>query len=417
MNPKEFKQALENDDDIKLSSTISFNNSSIEWDKIDYNGILSGNGYSITNFQSEYSLINKLSGVVTDLTIRESEISKNETVGGICRVNKGLINNCEVRYNTIRGLETAGGICGFNRGVINQCTVRGNSIKSMKTAGGICGFNSGLIQNCTVRGEKDIQGTTVGGIVAYNIGYTKSKTLLPNYEYDETTMKQFEYQRKIESQKWNEYERYREETKTSDFLQNFEYDEGTIKNCTVRGYKNIQGECIGGICGSNDREIDDCTVRGEIEIQGDCMGGICGLNNTNGIIKNFSLKIDEPIAFQNDNKKETYTETNYINGKTQTQSKKEDRWWSWEDVYIVEVLFGVISAILLELFVSTSAAVVTLLISVTLPILLGGVAIIGAILFGVLTLVIFTPIICIVELITIFFEKLFDLYKRMKVNV
>ena len=113
-------------------------------------------------------------GTVKDVTLADSYVSGNNSVGGICGSNMGgTLQGCH-NTGTVSGNNNVGGVCGYNGGrngspTIQKCdnsgTVSGNS-----WVGGVCGSNSGTLQESYNTGE--VSGTTqnVGGVCGSNSG-------------------------------------------------------------------------------------------------------------------------------------------------------------------------------------------------------------------------------------------------------
>ena len=109
-------------------------------------------------------------GTVKDVTLKDSYVSGNECVGGICGWNKGgTIQGCH-NTGTVSGAQSVGGVCGENRnsGIIQKCDNAGTVSGTGESIGGVCGNNNGgtvkkSYNTGTVSGED-----TVGGVCGEN---------------------------------------------------------------------------------------------------------------------------------------------------------------------------------------------------------------------------------------------------------
>lgn len=131
-----FSNLTKNNYDAKLINNLDMskqNSSAMTWDikTVNYGKTFDGNGKSITGLDNPLiaSIVN--GGVVKDLTISNSKITKsinsNETIGFITGTNAGMISGC-------------------NAGGTVSATVNNSSEISV---GAITGTNSGTIENCT----------------------------------------------------------------------------------------------------------------------------------------------------------------------------------------------------------------------------------------------------------------------------
>lgn len=158
-------------DDIDLTNSSS-NWRTFGWNNRHYNGIIDGNGKTITGLGIKGSSYLGFIGVLGE---------------------KGVIMNLHLRAVNVNGSSNyCGGIAGTNHGTIIGCSVSGNVIIGGRDAGGIVGvnFSSGKIIGCynlasvTANGTKDSyygaggiagrfgEGTDKGGVIlgCYNIG-------------------------------------------------------------------------------------------------------------------------------------------------------------------------------------------------------------------------------------------------------
>ena len=113
-------------------------------------------------------------GTVKDVTLKDSYVSGNECVGGICGYNKGgTLQGC---HNTgaVSGETLVGGVCGYNEGTLQECYNTGD-VSGTKDVGGVCGYNipgystgDGTLQKCYNTGKVTGTGNRVGGVCGQN---------------------------------------------------------------------------------------------------------------------------------------------------------------------------------------------------------------------------------------------------------
>lgn len=103
-------------------------------------------------------------GTVKNVTLADSYVSGNRSVGGICGWNDGgTVQNCTSGC-TVKGTgNSVGGICGSNEGRVLNCHNTGK-VTGADNIGGVCGQNQGTVKGCYNIGK--VSGTTqkVGGV-------------------------------------------------------------------------------------------------------------------------------------------------------------------------------------------------------------------------------------------------------------
>ena len=123
-------------------------------------------------------------GTVKDVTLKDSYVSGNECVGGICGWNKGgTIQGCH-NTGTVSGAQSVGGVCGENRnsGIIQKCDNAGTVSGTGESIGGVCGVNAAnlnstpTIQECYNTGKVSSTWFRVGGVCGNNNGGTVKKS-------------------------------------------------------------------------------------------------------------------------------------------------------------------------------------------------------------------------------------------------
>lgn len=90
-------------------------------------------------------------GKVINVTVKDSYVSGDNTVGGICGWNKGgTLQNCH-NAGTVSGNSWVGGVCGQNTGgTLQECYNIGTVSGGGNYIGGVCGdnYNSGTVNGC-----------------------------------------------------------------------------------------------------------------------------------------------------------------------------------------------------------------------------------------------------------------------------
>lgn len=173
---EELKNLANSNGNYKLKNDISLTAS---WKAIDgFSGRLDGDNHSITGLNisgnsSNIGLFSTLKGHVSDLTIKEINITATGdagTVGAVCGTNDGVITNVTV-CGTINTpyFNNVGGVCGMVSagGSIKNC-INEVTLNGYKCVGGICGYyklsENGIIENNSNKAK--ITGKErVGGIV------------------------------------------------------------------------------------------------------------------------------------------------------------------------------------------------------------------------------------------------------------
>lgn len=102
-------------------------------------------------------------GTVQNYTSGCTVKGTGNSVGGICGSNEGRVLNC---HNTgkVTGADNIGGVCGFNLYSILQDSDNSGKVTGVSVVGGVCGQNQGTVKGCYNIGK--VSGTTqkVGGV-------------------------------------------------------------------------------------------------------------------------------------------------------------------------------------------------------------------------------------------------------------
>ena len=212
-----------------------------------FTGTFDGNGKTISGLYYNNSETDDVGlfgcvgehGKVINVTLADSYVSGNNTVGGICGWNDGgTLQGCH-NTGTVSGAYHVGGVCGINNnsGTIQKCDNAGTVSGTNSKIGGVCGSNgngtgssSTTIQECYNTGK--VSGKSwVGGVCGQNTGGTLEKS------YNTNTV-----------------------TGTGNYIGGVcgdNYNSGTVNGCyntgTVSG-----GSYVGGVCGENTATVENC---------------------------------------------------------------------------------------------------------------------------------------------------------------
>ena len=216
-----------------------------------FKGTFDGKGYTISGLYINDSSKNHVglfgyvgeNGTVKDVTLKDSYVSGNECVGGICGYNKGgTLQNCH-NAGTVSGAQSVGGVCGENRnsGIIQKCDNAGTVSGTGESIGGVCGVNvanlnsTPTIQECYNTGKVSSTWFRVGGVCGNNNGGTVKKS----------------------------------------------YNTGTVSG----------EDTVGGVCGRNEKSssysatVNGCYNTGTVS-GANAVGGVCGYNGNSDTMIN-----------------------------------------------------------------------------------------------------------------------------------
>lgn len=197
-----------------------------------FKGILDGNNFSITSFNSRHEDLDNIgfigfnSGTIKNLVMSRSTIIGRYYSGGVVGYNTGRIEKCSHDSASVNGSNYAGGIAGYSVGTIALCKNIG-AVKCDYYSGGITGSNTGRIDSCTNTGL--ISGMSgIGGISGSNsaeINYCTNTAVIQGTDNTGGISGRNVY--------------------------------STISLCQNYG-RIIGGDCAGGISGVNDGTIIKC---------------------------------------------------------------------------------------------------------------------------------------------------------------
>jgi len=154
-----------------------------------FNGILDGNGYTISNLVTDKSLFSEIgtSGVVKNLTVSGTlTATPDGTPSMIALRSYGAISDC-ITTGSVKQIReydgyadfTMAGMVAVNFGLIENCVNRADvmhtyvpsqaTISLEGTTAGITAFNYGTILNCRNEGNVESYSMWIGGIAGYMV--------------------------------------------------------------------------------------------------------------------------------------------------------------------------------------------------------------------------------------------------------
>lgn len=257
-------------------------------------GNLNGNGFSIRGICIEsdknyQGLFGYSTGVIENLTLKNSYISGNDGVGGIVGLNGGTVKKCTVINTIVNGKNSkVGGIAGINStgATIAQSYVEKGEIKGKRYVAGIIGYmnNNSSVMDCSNTSKVTAE-EYVGGIsgIAFFSSLIKSSNNQGEINGNNYVAGIVGYS---EAQIENVYNT--KNISGNDFvggLVGINMTTGDISKSYNKG--NIKGNNnIGGIAGSNNAAISNVYNTGNLKSEGYRAGGICGQNATDSFVNN-----------------------------------------------------------------------------------------------------------------------------------
>ncbi len=150
---------------------------------VEYSGTFDGAGHTVTGIYTAaptgvcmgFFGITSTDAVIKDLTLHNSFIYGNDTVGAIVGDNKGTVTGCTVTHTRVDGIACengAGGIAGRNTGTVTDCKSAA-IVSSDGFTGGIVGISSTPIVYCQNDGEITSFNGSAAGIAATAPGADK----------------------------------------------------------------------------------------------------------------------------------------------------------------------------------------------------------------------------------------------------
>jgi len=137
------------------------------------NGILNGNGYKITGYESDKAIINNNQGTIKNLVIENAKVENCTGDYGAILANKNysIIENCKISGNIDGNTNYLGMFAALqtSNGQATNITISGmvNNSHASGQTGGLIGNLDGKVANCkNING--DISGeSSVGGLIGY----------------------------------------------------------------------------------------------------------------------------------------------------------------------------------------------------------------------------------------------------------
>jgi len=140
-----------------------------------FSGSLNGNYYTITGLtinhpnENNVGLFGLSDGKVTNLSIKDADISGSAVVGGLVGFNSNARVNSASVEGEVRGDRDVGGLVGFSSGKVENSYANATVIASGDDVGGLVGsLNKGAVINSSYAAG-DVTGSShVGGILGFN---------------------------------------------------------------------------------------------------------------------------------------------------------------------------------------------------------------------------------------------------------
>ena len=278
------KETLEEDLDIKNENLKRFA------------GAFNGNGCWIRGMridtQKRYQgLFGYQSGVISNLTIKYSDVKAGESSGILVGLNEGKIKNCRVENSSITSNEKTGGLVGIamTNSIVEDCKIdKFSNVSGKKNIGGLIGYinNNVTIQNLT--NESTVKGDEyIGGIAGVSFYGTTFKNLNSNGKtegklyvgglvgYSQTDVENSVNNGLVVGEKY------------VGGLVGLNHEMGNVIDSINNGNIKVFNENAGGIVGINNGSITSCYNTGEIDSTKTdklTIGGICGQNLSDSFI-------------------------------------------------------------------------------------------------------------------------------------
>lgn len=259
-------------------------------------GAFNGNGCWVRGMridtQKRYQgLFGYQSGVISNLTIKFSDVKAGESSGILVGLNEGKIKNCTIESSSIYSDEKVGGLIGtaMTNSIIEECEIDKFSYVSGKNnVGGLIGYinNNTTIENASssaiVKGTEyvgGIAGVSFYGTILNNLN-TEGKIEGKNYVggfigYSQAEINTSTNNASITGEKY------------IGGLVGLNHAMGNITTSTNKGNITVVSENAGGIVGINSGTVSSCYNVGKIDstqTEKLTIGGICGQNLSDSII-------------------------------------------------------------------------------------------------------------------------------------
>ena len=245
-------------------------------------------------------------GTVKDVTLADSYVSGNNSVGGICGYNDGgILQNCHNAGRVSGTGDYTGGVCGENHsGTLENSYNTGKVSGTGNLTGGVCGQNgnNSTVKLCYNTGEVSGTRDAVGGVCGVNLttvngcyntgkvsgnnqvggvcGNNESGATLEN-SYNTNTVSGETLVGGVCGQNGFTVKGCYNTGEVSGYMLNVGgvcgANTGTLENSY--NTNTVSGEAfVGGVCGENNSTVSGCYNTGEVSGKNECTGGVCGAN-------------------------------------------------------------------------------------------------------------------------------------------
>jgi len=254
-------------------------------------GIFEGNnkaicGVYVDSDRDYQGLFGYVTGIVQNLSVQNSFIKGNNSVGAIAGLNTGKIENCKVAFNEVTGVNKIGGAVGNTVSASTLSSVNSVECKIVGEdyVGGIVGYvNDNVDMNIcknssSVEGKKFVGG--ISGITFFGCNVL-SNTNTGNIKGQDSVGGIIGYSQATVEQSVNEGNI--EGNDNSGGLIGINYSMANISRSYNKG--NVTGKNnIGGIVGVNNATITSTYNRGDIEASLSKAGGVVGQNSKDSFV-------------------------------------------------------------------------------------------------------------------------------------
>lgn len=298
ISEKQDTNTLDNSETI-LDDNVDVTNENLKR----FDGVFDANGCSIRGMKIDSNkryqgLFGYLSGTVTNLTIKYSNIKAGEVAGAIAGLSDGRIINCIVENTNISGTEKVGGLVGIamteslleNSSVYETCTINGES-----NVGGLIGYTNNNVSITSCSNGAIVKGKDyVGGITGISFYGTSIQNSL-NFS---TLIEGENYVGGLVGYSAAQIEKSHNQILTENTgkiigknyvggIVGLNYIMGDIAECFNNGEIIVSEDNCGGIAGLNNSNISNCYNKGKIDCSqasGLRVGGVCGQNLSESFI-------------------------------------------------------------------------------------------------------------------------------------
>ncbi len=265
-------------------------------------GVFDGNGFNIRglyiNVSKRYQgLFGISSGVIQNLTIKNSSINGGIGTGAIVGLNDGKIVRCRIDNTEVSGSSKTGGIVGIcmSGSYIENCSTSDcNIVSGGDYTGGIAGYvnNNSSIRMCEneaiISGNNFVGGTI--GVAFYGTSVESSvnrSNCIVGEKYVGGIVGYSQAQIEKCTNMTLEEDGYIKASAYVGGITGINYAMGNVENSFNVAKIIVTEDNCGGIVGVNNANISNCYNRGNIDAsncKGAKIGGICGQNISDSYI-------------------------------------------------------------------------------------------------------------------------------------